>query len=209
MAFRPAVLLRTRWPTCTRQLTSKRDSGHAFEVATERLIQLRVKEIKAAVDGDAPNKPSSLWPDGLLGGNPEDGPVVLHPILVSELLYDVGWHARHQFIDVRTPEAFASGRVMGARNVTWEHDDASFVERVEVSLASSRRAGEDPLERDVRLVVGGAGGVDAAEVQAAGVALLRAGFVNAVTLDGGFARWQAENLSEDRPDDEELPDSTF
>ncbi|KAJ8614583.1 hypothetical protein CTAYLR_004957 [Chrysophaeum taylorii] len=112
--------------------------------------------------------------------------------IAYELVHEVGWESRHQFVDVRSATAFARGRPKAAINVPFSTSDL---------FEDAAKA----LERDPpRLVVAGTAASQAA------VVLERLGF-EAVVMDGGFDRWRDLGLpidldGYDDDDDDELQD---
>tara|TARA_B100000513_G_scaffold99383_1_gene42389 strand:- start:247 stop:921 length:675 start_codon:yes stop_codon:yes gene_type:complete len=178
---------------------------------------IRVAEVKASFEQ---SKRGPVWPRGLLGGSSSgDGPTTVPPQLAAELLYEVGWAARHCFLDVRPTENVSSGKVRGALSVPAE-PAASFVERATAILEQQQRDqpavahvegsthlaldATDPTKQ-VRVIVGFGD-----EARAAAATLLRAGFINTVHCGGKFEEWERNDLPCDLPDDcESIPDSTF
>ena len=64
------------------------------------------------------------------------------------------------------------------------------------------------IPKAARVIVGCDGSEDSEDAQAAVTILQRAGYVNAVVLDGGFERWRTEGLPVEK-EEEMIPDSTL
>lgn len=172
------------------------------------------------------------WPEGLLQAHAGKRPTAVSAPLASELLYEVGWQSRHNFLDVRSESLFAAGHVRGAYNVPLE-PQTTFVARAEAAVekirldqpaaqhlarASLPRVSEGVVESDdddgttamkMRLVIGGDDTSSLAFTATA--SLLSAGFTNAVCMDVGFDAWKAMGLPCEGVDvdADEFQDSTF
>lgn len=112
------------------------------------------------------------------------------PDLAEELLYEVGWNARHRFLDVRAAQT--GGAVRGAIHVPLLPEVHSFEARAMAALHEpnrSRLGGSEDLKA-ARIIVG-CEDDDAEDAKAAAVRLKNAGFLNTVLLEGGFNRWRS------------------
>ena len=169
------------------------------------------------------------WPEGLLQDSGGRKPTAVDVALAEELLYEVGWQARHSFLDVRPATAYTAGRVRGAHNVPFQ-PEGTFMARAEAVIAQIHRdqppaqylaraslprgekvgAGQadEDLEspRLLRLIVGG----DRTAAFSACEVLLQAGFKNTLTLAVGFDEWKRLGLPcDDTESEDDFPDSTF
>ena len=173
---------------------------------------------------------AALWPEGLLQESGGKSPTSIQPNLAEELLFEVGWQARHACIDVRAAEDFAHGRVRGAHSVPYA-PASTFEERAMAALAKIHR--EQPAAQHlaraslprgeggdgdgddlgsaklVRLIIGGDDTSSLAFT--ATKVLLDSGFKNVLTLAVGFEEWKKQGLpcESDLEEDDEFPDSTF
>ena len=126
------------------------------------------------------------------------------------LLYEVGWNARHSYIDVR--EVTDGATVRDALRVPLLPEVHTFEERVTSSVRNYTRRPRDPLDDDptsARLVVGCSGLEDGEDARTAARLLQQAGFTNLVMLDGGFERWRDGDHPIEGGDEDDMPDSTF
>ena len=82
-------------------------------------------------------------------------------------------------LDVRTPEEFAKGHLIDAKNINWK--GANFAERVEV------------LDKSKPVFVYCLSGIRSA---AAATKMREMGFKQVYELDGGIVKWRAANLPE-------------
>lgn len=174
----------------------------------QRIAAARVAENASAMQ-DAPPRSRSNWPRGLLSETSTRALAMLPPDHVAELLYEVGWNAQHTFVDVREENGGAT--VRGALWVPFLPEVHTFEARVADALRAARRL-RDPHDddpKDARLVLG-CTGLDGCEDARAGAAMLqKAGYGNAVVLDGGIDRWESEGLPSDGAAEEDIPDSTL
>ena len=176
---------------------------------------------------------AASWPEGLLQESGGKSPTTVAANLAEELLFEVGWQSRHSFIDVRSAEAFAAGRVRGAHSVPFEPAE-SFEQRAVEAIEKLHREqppaqhlaraslprgeaeaaaqdGGDDIESSklVRLIIGGD---DTSSLAfSATKVLLGYGFKNVLALSVGFEEWRKLGLpcELDLEDDDEFPDSTF
>lgn len=178
---------------------------------------LRIAQVKSNVEQ---SRRGPVWPAGLLGGSsPDDPPTTVPPQLAAELLFEVGWAARHCFLDVRPSEQLSAGKVRGALSVPAEPAETFLARAIGVIEQQQRDQpatahvegsthlaldGTDP-SKEARVIVGFGENAHAAASE-----LLRAGFVNTVHCGGEFEDWEKQELPCDILDDcENIPDSTF
>ncbi len=97
------------------------------------------------------------------------------PTLIPDEFEQVIAEPDVQLVDVRTPEEFERGHIVGAMNINWKNDsfadDAAILERSK-TIAIYCKAGR--------------------RSHAAAGKLYRMGYKNIVELQGGIEAWQAE-----------------
>jgi len=133
------------------------------------------------------------------------------PDIASELLYEVGWNARHRYVDVRQIQS--GGAVRGALHTPLLPEPHTFLARAAAALYVSERSALGGSNEDLtesRIIVG-CEGEEAEDARTAITMLQAAGYANSVLLEGGFERWRLEGYPCEAADgtDDEPPDSTF
>ena len=150
-------------------------------------------------------KAESSWPKGLLSS----GLAKVSPDIACELLYEVGWSARHRYVDVRQVQS--GGFVKDAIHVPFLPEPHTFEARASAALLVPDHsvlgaANEDPKE--ARLIIG-CHDDDAEDARSAAGVLKSAGYHNVILLEGGFKRWLREEFPCAPDECEEIPDSTL
>lgn len=198
--------------SCSSCSSSTSSFGSAFSSRHASSTSSRLAELRRLLEGDAADPGSRTdadWIPGLLKPGTDDV-ARLSPDLAAELLFEVGWNARHRYLDVR--QAADGGTVRGAIRCPYLPEPHTFEARAAAALYEPQRSalgggGDDP--RLARIIVGCDGSEDAEDAAAAAALLHGAGYVNAVVLDGGFARWRMEGFPTEGDEDEDVPDSTL
>lgn len=166
--------------------------GCSTEDPSRRVAAFRVVELRRRLQAEAAGpgaKVNAEW-------------IRLAPGMAAELLFEVGWNARHRYLDVR--EHADGGKVPGALHCPFLPEAHSFEARASDAL----RGDGGGIPKAARVIVGCDGSEDSEDAQAAVTILQRAGYVNAVVLDGGFERWCTEGLPVEK-EEEMIPDSTL
>ena len=104
----------------------------------------------------------------------------------SELLFEVGWQARHVFVDLRPDEKYQDGRVRSALSLPFE-PQATFKQRATDLLNRL------PYPHDSGSAARVIFGWDANAAKAA-AQMRDAGFPNAVHVASDFESWRAAGL---------------
>jgi len=76
---------------------------------------------------------ASAWPIGILQEKGGKRPTTVSLTQTEELLYEVGWMARHSYLDVRSAADFDLGRPRGAVSLPYEPAE-TFLERAAVTI---------------------------------------------------------------------------
>ena len=179
--------------------------GCSTEDPSRRVAAFRVAELRRRLQAEAAGpgaKVNAEWIPGLLKSPAGGTPARLAPGMAAELLFEVGWNARHRYLDVR--EHADGGKVPGALHCPFLPEAHSFEARASDAL----RGDGGGIPKAARVIVGCDGSEDSEDAQAAVTILQRAGYVNAVVLDGGFERWLTEGLPVEK-EEEMIPDSTL
>lgn len=122
-----------------------------------------------------PDDKRRAWPKGLL--QPALGMAKVPPDIASELLYEVGWNARHRYVDVRQIQS--GGAVRGAIHTPLLPEPHTFLARAEAALHVSERSalgGSNEELTESRIIVG-CEGEEAEDARTAITMLQAAGYV--------------------------------
>jgi len=180
--------------------------GCSTEDPSRRVAAFRVAELRRRLQAEAAGPGAKVnaewWHVGTDTWTAGGTPARLAPGMAAELLFEVGWNARHRYLDVR--EHADGGKVPGALHCPFLPEAHSFEARASDALRSDGGG----LPKAARVIVGCDGSEDSEDAQAAVTILQRAGYVNAVVLDGGFERWRTEGLPVEK-EEEMIPDSTM
>lgn len=203
------------WATATRATARGAASARRW-LATDdiravgRAAAARISQVKEEQLRGAGGSSGGAWPKGLIAGDGVGPLAMLPPDHVCELLYEVGWNARHSYLDVR-PAADGAAAVREALRVPFLPEVHTFETRVAAALVGARRPRDpDDDPKAARIVVGCCGAEDGEDSRSAARALQTAGYQNVVALAGGFARWREEGFpTEGDEDDDELADGTL
>ena len=199
--FRQSSVRRGRLPSLPIVISR----GCSTEDPSRRVAAFRVAELRRRLQAEAAGpgaKVNAEWIPGLLKSPAGGTPARLAPGMAAELLFEVGWNARHRYLDVR--EHADGGKVPGALHCPFLPEAHSFEARASDAL----RGDGGGIPKAARVIVGCDGSEDSEDAQAAVTILQRAGYVNAVVLDGGFERWRTEGLPVEK-EEEMIPDSTL
>ena len=158
-----------QWASLSRFLTTSS--------SVKRVVQARVAEREAEANAST-QRP---WPDAMLAANDH-----LTHSFASELLFEVGWQARHVFVDLRPDKQYEDGRVRGALSLAFE-PQATFKQRATDLLNRL------PYPHDSGSAARVIFGWDANAAKAA-AQMRDAGFPNAVHVASDFESWRAAGL---------------